>query len=308
MCGIFGIVAHNASVSLELLERATASLAHRGPDDSGTTIIRENVPEPVEIGLGNRRLAVLDVTTLGHQPMHDPQTGNWIAYNGEIYNFRDIRARLQNEGIDFHSHSDTEVLLKAYGHWGEACLQQLRGMFAFAIWDAKRRLLFMARDHLGIKPLYYCRAGQNFIFASEVRTLLETGLIPRRIDSAGLINYLSFGSTYDPVTLVEGVSAVQAGHQLTWQGGKVCERRYWDAVPESGSTPTVSNSNQERMEAEVHATLAEAVQMQMVSDVPVGVFLSGGIDSSSLVALLQRSGVRPNTFSIVFREPAYNEA
>src|SRR5579864_4763453 len=171
MCGIVGIVARGGSVDPDLLERATQSLAHRGPDHSGTVIIRENVPEPVEIGLGNRRLAILDLSPLGHQPMHDAETGNWIAYNGEIYNFQDIRRELERSGTNFISHSDTEVVLKAYARWGEDSLKKFRGMFAFALWDARQHRLFMARDPMGVKPLYYAQTGSFFIFASEVRSL-----------------------------------------------------------------------------------------------------------------------------------------
>src|SRR6266550_1693901 len=193
MCGIVGILAHNGTVAPGLLERATQSLAHRGPDDSGTVIIRESLPEPVEVGLGNRRLAILDLSPLGHQPMQDPQTGNCIVYNGEIYNFREVRAKLEAEGVRFRSNSDTEVLLKAYGRWGEDCLDKLRGMFAFAIWDAQRHRLLLVRDPMGIKPLYYCTSRQYFLFGSELRTLLGTGLVPSRLDPAGVINYLAFG-------------------------------------------------------------------------------------------------------------------
>jgi asparagine synthase (glutamine-hydrolysing) len=186
MCGIVGIVARDSVVAPEILERATHSLAHRGPDDSGTVIIRESLPEPLEVGLGNRRLAILDLSMLGHQPMQDPRTGNWIVYNGEIYNFRDIRGKLGAEGIRFESNSDTEVLLKAYGRWGEGCLEKLRGMFAFAIWDAQRHRLFLARDPMGIKPLYYYAAGQYFLFASELRTSATTTRPCRSSQLSGL--------------------------------------------------------------------------------------------------------------------------
>ncbi len=176
MCGIVGILARNATVAPELLERATLSLAHRGPDDSGTVIIREANPEPVEIGLGSRRLAILDLSPMGHQPMQDEESGNWIAYNGEIYNFLEIREKLASAGVRFRGHSDTEVVLKAYRCWGESCFTQFRGMFAFAIWDAKQHKLLVARDPMGIKPLYYYSSPQHFLFASELRTLLGTGL------------------------------------------------------------------------------------------------------------------------------------
>jgi asparagine synthase (glutamine-hydrolysing) len=313
MCGIVGILARNGSVAAGVLERATQSLAHRGPDDSGTIIIRDNLPEPVEVGLGNRRLAILDLSPLGHQPMQDPQTGNWIVYNGEIYNFREIRGMLEKVGVRFGSNSDTEVLLKAYGHWGEGCLEKLRGMFAFAIWDAQQHRLFLARDPMGIKPLYYHSSGQYFLFASELRTLLGTGLVPPLLDDAGLVNYLAFGSLYDPVTLIEGIHALRPGHYLVWQQGRVRDVMYWDIAPDkerAGISNTAEPSAIERknLEDEIHATLDGSVRMQMVSDVPVGVFLSGGIDSSSLAGMLTRSGAALNTFSIVFQEADYNEA
>src|SRR5712691_2216190 len=230
MCGLFGIVAHKAQFPAELLERATQSLAHRGPDDSGTIILRDCTPDAVEIGLGNRCLAILDLSPLAHQPMHDAETGNRIVYNGEIYNFRDVRDELEKADTNFVSHSDTEVVLKAYARWGEECLTKFRGMFAFALWDARRHRLFIARDPMGIKPLYYAQAGSYFIFASEVRTLLGTRLVPPRIDPAGLINYLTFGSAYDPLTLVEGVRALPPGHTLTWEGGVLRQSSYWDLV------------------------------------------------------------------------------
>jgi asparagine synthase (glutamine-hydrolysing) len=152
VCGIVGILGRGAAVPEELLERATRSLAHRGPDDHGTITLRASQPEPIELGLGNRRLAILDLSPLGHQPMHDPKSGNWIVHNGEVYNFRELRAKLEREGARFASHSDTEVILKAYAHWGEQCVSQLRGMFAFAIWDATRQRLLIARDPMGSSP------------------------------------------------------------------------------------------------------------------------------------------------------------
>jgi len=231
MCGIFGILASNGSIPPKLLEQATDSLAHRGPDDRGTVVLRSSTTPRLEIGLGSRRLAILDLSPLGHQPMQDAETGNWIVYNGEIYNFRELRARLQSEGARFVSQSDTEVLLKAYGQWGEKCLGELRGMFAFAIWDAKRSRLLLGRDPMGIKPLYYCSAGQYFLFTSELRTLLGTGLIPRRLDPAGLVNYLNFGSVYDPITMIAGVSALEAGHYAVWENGRVTDAMYWDLAP-----------------------------------------------------------------------------
>jgi asparagine synthase (glutamine-hydrolysing) len=308
MCGIFGIVARNAQIADGILERGTQSLAHRGPDDSGTIVLRESTPSPVEIGLGSRRLAILDLSPLGHQPMRDPKTGNWIVYNGEIYNFRDVRMELEQEGTTFVSDSDTEVLLKAYARFGAQCLLKFRGMFAFAIWDASRHYLFLARDPMGIKPLYYTQSASHFIFASEVRSLLGTGLVPRRIDHAGLINYLTFGSAYDPLTPVEGVHALSPGHSMTWEDGRLQVSPYWDLLDEdAGAEKLPTIQNEKLAVAQLVPLLEESVRMQLVSDVPVGVFLSGGIDSSALVSILSRGGVTPSTFSIVFREAEFSE-
>lgn len=310
MCGIFGIVARDAVVPAGVLERATQSLAHRGPDDSGTILLRDSSDGSIEIGLGNRRLAILDLSVLAHQPMHDAETGNWIVYNGEIYNFREVRAELERSGTTFVSHSDTEVVLKAYARWGDGCLAQFRGMFAFALWDARQHRLFIARDPMGIKPLYYAQAGEFFLFASEVRTLLGTGLVRPRIDRAGLLNYLTFGSAYDPLTLIDGVRALPAGSALVWQRGRIEESAYWDLVDASSESWDLSSHrrNGSAPAAEIQELLEESVRMQLVSDVPVGIFLSGGIDSSTLVSIVSRGGIRPSTFSIVFREKDYSEA
>lgn len=312
MCGIFGIVGHNARVSGDVLERGTQSLAHRGPDDGGTVILHDGRDEAVEIGLGNRRLAILDLSPLGHQPINDPATGNWIVYNGEVYNFREVRAKLEREGVHFSGHSDTEVILKAYGQWGEKCLDEFRGMFAIAIWDARRHRLFLARDPMGIKPLYYHVSDHYFIFSSEVRTLLGTGLVPRAIDSSGVVSYLSFGSLCDPATLIQGINALPAGCYLMWEQGQLKITQYWDLIDQSSGEQRnhtdASAEERRKLEAQIAAMLDESVRMQLVSDVPVGVFLSGGIDSSALVGILRRNNVRASTFSIVFREAEYSEA
>ena len=315
MCGIVGILARGAVVDPDVLERATRSLVHRGPDDEGTIIVRESAPEPVEVGLGNRRLAILDLSPLGHQPMQDPETRNWIVHNGEVYNFREVRAKLEREGIEFRSQSDTEVVLKAYGRWGEKCVGEFRGMFAFAIWDAQRKRLFVARDPMGIKPLYYFQSERYFLFASELRTLLGTGLVPRKMDAVGLESYLAFGSVYEPATLIEGVRMLRPGAFLIWECGELSETQYWDlgGAGDSGLSRDsvaqgVAGASRSQMEERVHAAIDESVRLQLVSDVPVGVFLSGGIDSSALVGILRRSGVQASTFSIVFREAEFSEA
>jgi len=297
MCGIVGILARRTQIPPAVLEQATRSLAHRGPDDSGMVLLRETQPEPLEIGFGHRRLAILDLSPLGHQPMQDPITGNWIVFNGEIYNFRELRKELEGVGAEFNSHSDTEVILAAYRVWGESCLTRLCGMFAFAFWDAPRKRLLLARDPMGIKPLYYHQSAETFIFASELRTLLGTGLVPRKADPTGILSYLEFGSVYEPWTMVEGVMAVPPGHVLTVENGSLSSREYWNPLQSSGGATA----------DQLPALLRDAVLSHLVSDVPVGVFLSGGIDSSALVAVLSHNGVRANTFSLVFQEAEYNE-
>src|ERR1019366_4432525 len=199
MCGIAGLVLSGLEPSDKAeaaIRRMIVGIKHRGPDDDGYQVLSTQREADGVAAIANTRLAILDLSPLGHQPMHDPETGNWIVHNGEIYNFRDIRTDLQRLGTTFVSHSDTEVVLKAYARWGEECLAKFRGMFAFALWDARLHRLFVARDPMGIKPLYYAETGSYFIFASEVRTLLGTGLVPPRLDPAGLINYLAFGSSY----------------------------------------------------------------------------------------------------------------
>jgi len=312
MCGIVGMVVRDNAIDPHLLAHATQSLAHRGPDDSGTAIIQGGHAGEYAVGLGSRRLAILDLSPSGHQPMRDPETGNWIVYNGEIYNYRELRAELEAAGAHFIGNSDTEVALKAFGKWRERCLGRLRGMFALAFWEAAGKRLILARDPMGIKPLYYYASDKYFLFSSEVRTLLQTNLVPRALDPAALLDYLSFGSICDPNTLIRGVCAVRAGHYLAWGNGSLREVEYWDPIraseaSESGEDLAHEAGRAKRIE-DLHRTLEESVRMQLVSDVPIGLFLSGGIDSSSLVALLRHGGVTPSTFSIVFREKDCSEA
>ncbi len=285
------------------------TLAHRGPDDADTVVIDCACAPPSYIGFAHTRLSIIDLSPLGRQPMQDPSTGNWIVYNGEIYNFRELRRDLEVAGSEFCSHSDTEVILAAYRVWGEDCLTRLRGMFAFALWDAQRKRLLLARDPMGIKPLYYYQSETNFLFASEVRTLLQTELVPRKVDSTGALSYLAFGSVCEPWTMVEGVRAVPPGHVLTLEQGSASLREYWSPLRCASRQTTEDEPSRNGTGADrLPAILREAVLSHLVSDVPVGVFLSGGIDSSSLVAVMSQNGVRANTFSLVFREEEFNEA
>ena len=312
MCGIFGVVSRGAPLPVDFLEKAARSLAHRGPDDSGTILLHVG---DEEIGFAHTRLSIIDLSPLGHQPMHDPSTGNWIVFNGEIYNFQELRGELEASGIQFKSHSDTEVILAAYRVWGEACLTRLGGMFAFALWDASRKRLLLARDPMGIKPLYFYQSDQMFLFASEVRTLLKTGQVPRKPDPIGVLSYLTFGSVCEPWTMVEGVKSIAPGHVLSLENGSVSSREYWNALPASAGAKPAQEMSQRRSGngsgdqlSHLPAILRDAVLSHLVSDVPVGVFLSGGIDSSALVAILSHNGVRAKTFSLVFEEEEFDEA
>jgi asparagine synthase (glutamine-hydrolysing) len=308
MCGIFGIVSRDGELPRDVLARAVRSLARRGPDDAGTVVI-EGGPGFGQLGFAHTRLSILDLSPFGHQPMQDPVTGNWIVFNGEIYNFRDLRRELESGGAEFRSQSDTEVILAAYRVWGEGCLLRLRGMFAFALWDAPRKRLLLARDPMGIKPLYYFQTETVFLFASEVRTLLQSGLVPRKLDSTGVLSYLAFGSVCEPWTMVERVSELPHASVLTVEKGSVSSREYWSPLRQAASRdPDELSPDPDAATDRLPAILRDAVLSHLVSDVPVGVFLSGGIDSSSLVAILSHNGVRANTFSLVFGEEEFNEA
>lgn len=216
MCGIFGLIGKHNDKLCCALKAGTRALAHRGPNDEGTELLPVGSDPGTCVGLGSRRLAILDLSPAGHQPMHDRQSGNWLVFNGEIYNFRDLRAELQKHGHQFVSSGDTEVLLKAYEQWGEGCLDRLTGMFAFAVWNARQERLFVARDRLGEKPLYYYQGPGLFLFGSELRSLLASGCVPRRLDTAGLATYLAFGAVHDPLTIIEGVRSLPPA--TPWRG------------------------------------------------------------------------------------------
>jgi asparagine synthase (glutamine-hydrolysing) len=283
-----------------------AALTHRGPDDRGIVVCGDAV-------LGNTRLAVIDTSHAGHQPMHDPETGNWITYNGETYNFKQLRNELEGGHGDqahaWRSSSDTEVVLRAYSQWGVNAFRRLRGMFALALWNERKRELVLARDPLGIKPLYYYRTDEQFVFASEVRALLASGLVPRKLSSDGVDSYLACGSVEAPLTIVEGVSQLLPGQYLQARvdgSGKVGV-----TIGTFGARHREGESLRTRAEAvaRLRSELEESVRLHLVSDVPLGVFLSGGIDSSAMVALTSRlTGQPPRTFSVVFDEPDYSEA
>ncbi|MFN0088484.1 MAG: asparagine synthase (glutamine-hydrolyzing), partial [Blastocatellia bacterium] len=291
MCGIAGAIftgRYAGKTRMEaVLPSMLRSLEHRGPDDRGESVVYSG--DRGKAGFVHTRLAILDLSAAGHQPMREPGTGNVITFNGEIYNFRQVRARLDAAGSgDWASTSDTEVILKAYGRWEEGALEELRGMFAFAIWDASREELFLARDRVGIKPLYYYSGEGCFLFASEVRALLATGLVPRKIDEVGLWEYLGYQAVPAPRTLIDGVRMLRPGHWMRVDmAGQITEARYWDALENARSEG--AGADESRVRARVGELLRESVSMHLVSDVPVAAFLSGGIDSSAVAVLMREA-------------------
>lgn len=293
MCGIAGISGSSPPGSIKAM---VAAMHHRGPDDSGTRVDEG-------IALGMARLAVIDTTSAGHQPMLSPDGLVCIVYNGETYNFREERAILEEKGYVFESHTDTEVVLCMYQEYGDDFLLRMRGMFALAIYDKRkgsgRERLLLARDQLGIKPLLYCRTGNHFLFASELKSILASGLVERRVDPEALRLLLTFGSVTQPHTMISGVKMLLPGHRLISENG--CERieRFWWL--DVGRRADVAQLPYQELTDLVRDSLEESVRLQMVSDVQLGAFLSGGVDSSLLVALMARnSSHRIKTFSVGF--------
>lgn len=292
MCGIAGLWGR---ASHPVLEAMLAQIAHRGPDGSGVEISGG-------IGLGHRRLAIIDLSPAGRQPMASSDRSVWITFNGEIYNYRELRRELQSRGHAFRSSSDTEVIIAAYREWGERCVERLNGMFAFAIWDSSRRRLFLARDRLGVKPLYYADTPLGFAFASEVKALLPAGLVPE-VDLAALNKYLTFLWVPDPDTIFKGVSKLPPAHWMVVdESGKRELKEYWDINFHEDFTLS------ERQWADrLLRQMRKSVQSQLVSDVPLGAFLSGGIDSSSIVALMsERERVHTYTVGFSRQDLAYD--
>jgi asparagine synthase (glutamine-hydrolysing) len=298
MCGIAGILRQDGRpVDPALLHRMTGVLAHRGPDGDGF-----HFDGPV--GLGHRRLAIIDLAG-GIQPMEVEDGALWITYNGELYNFQELRRELSGLGHVFRTCSDTEVVLQAYRAWGPDCLRRFRGMFAFAIWDVRARRLFAARDHLGIKPLVYAWDGSCLRFASELKALLEDPAVPRRLDPEALADYFTYLYVPTPRTIFADIKKLPPASYLLCRldGGEPEIHRYWDL----DLTPRAQGRESDRVER-LEATLREAVKLQMVSDVPIGAFLSGGVDSSTVVACMARAAGRPvKTFSIGFDETDFDE-
>jgi len=311
MCGIAGIVDITCSPERELIENMNRIMAHRGPDGEGY-----HLDGPV--ALGHRRLSIIDLSG-GAQPLSNEDGTVWITFNGEVYNFQQLREELKAKGHRFATRSDTETMVHAYEEYGAACVERFRGMFAFAIWDARKGELFAARDRLGKKPLYYWCDGKRFLFASEIKSLLQDPRVKREIDPKALADYLTYHYIPFPGTIFKGISKLEPGHTLTLrsksapQGGaasgaaagrlEVEVQRYWDV----SYAPDDSISEADWVEA-LREKLREAVRIRLISEVPLGAFLSGGIDSSTVVALMSQVQSAPvKTFSIGFQEEDFSE-
>jgi len=298
MCGIAGIChLDGRPVEPKTLDAMCQALAHRGPDDEGT-FVYDGVPS---VGLASRRLAVIDVEG-GHQPMSIGEPSLTIVYNGELWNGAELRRDLESRGRRFKTQSDTEVLLHAYAVWGTDALERLNGMWAFAIWDQDRRRLFIARDRLGIKPLVYAPLANGIFFASEIKALTRAGVVERRLDPTVLPHYLSFFAIPEPHSLIEGVRRLEAGHALVIEPGAVREYRYWDcALPEE------NDRGADVYREELRALLEDSVRRELVSDVPLGVLLSGGIDSRLVATLAAEHVDQLRTFTLGFGSPRADE-
>lgn len=295
MCGIAGGVLRAGDRKCAVA-RMTAALAHRGPDDIGY------VEDPESgVALGHRRLAILDLSFAGHQPMRSVSGRYWTVHNGEIYNYRELRDELSALGHVFSTATDTEVLLTAFDQWGVSCVSRLRGMWAFAIWDNDRDELYLTRDRLGIKPLYYAVTPDGLIFASEVSALLASGLVSRELDKQAVWDYLSHGRVQQPETIVKGVRAVPAGHVLRWRGRSLEVEPYWDLIASTQAARSAQALPYDDAVVRLRELLEAAVARQLVADVPVGAFLSGGVDSTAVVGLMARQlETKIRTFSVGF--------
>jgi len=301
MCGFCGILESGIDtiITEELLKKMCSVLEHRGPDDEGIYINKEGSPR---IGLGHKRLAVIDLKG-GHQPMSNENQSVWIVQNGEIYNFQELRQILEEKGHRFKTVSDTEVIVHLYEEYGTDCVKYLRGMFAFAIWDATNKRLMLARDRIGKKPLSYALAGNRLIFASEIKSILQVPDIKREVNLLAMHHYLTYQYVPAPYSIFKGINKLPSANILIWEKGNVRIERYW-TLDYNAKIKISEKEAQERIIEE----LKESTRLRLVSDVPLGAFLSGGIDSSAVVAMMSQLGAQPvKTFSIGFEEQDFSE-
>ena len=298
MCGIAGVVGKRGdAIDAADVHRMCQTIVHRGPDDEG---IYARGP----VGLGMRRLSIIDLAG-GKQPIHNEDRSVWVVFNGEIYNFPELRGELQGRGHQFYTHSDTEVIVHLYEEMGADCVKKLRGMFAIALYDEKKHSLLLARDRLGKKPLHYALHQGKLLFGSEIKTILALHPELAEVDHEGLLQYFYFGYIPDPHTAFQRIRKLPAGHLMEFRDDEIKIRQYWD-VPEYGTHPAIS---EEECLVELERRLEEAVRIRLISDVPLGALLSGGVDSSIIVALMARTSAKPvKTFSIGFRAEQFNES
>ncbi len=308
MCGINGILGiENPEKGKLFLAKMNAKMAHRGPDDEG-------VYADANIALGQRRLSIIDLTSAGHQPMWSNDKRFCIVYNGELYNFKELKFDLErasrgSEDKPYHfiSTSDTEVILAAYSRWGKDCLSRFNGMYGFAIWDEQKKELFIARDRLGIKPIYYSISNQVLAFSSEIRSLLESDIVPRKLNADALTDYLRYQTVHAPQTMVKDVYMLLPGHYIIANFNEIKIQKYWDINQFTPSKAIDIPYN--KVCAKVNTLFEKAVERRLVADVPFGAFLSGGIDSSAVVGMMSKvSTSKVKTFSVVFEDEQFNEA
>lgn len=304
MCGICGKIGAGG-VDEPLLKKMASTLVHRGPDDEGVFV--KKYSNGLSVGLGHRRLSVIDLTQHARQPMSNEDGTVWIVYNGEIYNFPELRRMLISKGHNFRSRSDTETIIHLYEEHGIDCLHHLRGMFAFAIWDERKRLLFLARDRVGKKPLFYYYDDRSFVFGSEIKAILQDPAIKREPDLIAIHHYLTYQSVPSPWSAFKGIKKLPPAHYLIYKDGEVSVKRYWKLsyLPKYQAN---TEAERTRLKDRLREKLKEAVRIRLISDVPLGAFLSGGIDSSVVVALMSKVADEPvRTFSIGFYEEDYDE-
>ena len=306
MCGIVGFLTSKASdiPERDILREMRDVLIHRGPDDKGEYVRSIDEKGPF-IFFGHRRLSIIDLGT-GHQPLSNEDESVWVVFNGEIYNFRELKNRLETLGHQFKTRSDTEVIVHAYETYGENCFRFFNGMFAIAIWDEKRKQLVLARDRLGKKPLYYCFLNGTFLFASELKAMMLYPAFPKKVDPVSLMKYLFFEFIPSPHTIFKDAKKIPAASYLVWDNKAIQVTQYWSPFESEKRRNDLSEAEAELRMMEL---LTESVKRRLISDVPLGVFLSGGIDSSTIAALAQREVPgRIKTFSIGFEDPSFDES
>jgi asparagine synthase (glutamine-hydrolysing) len=301
MCGIYGYTSIKERVQPDILRRMGKTLAHRGPDDGGEII--QDKPE-LSIGLGHKRLSIIDLSPAGRQPMSNEDGTIWITLNGEIYNFKELRTELKHKGHRFRSHSDSEVVIHLYEELGRSCLARLEGMFAFALWDSTKRTLFLARDRFGKKPLHYAVIDGGIVFASEIKALLVHPQVSREIDLQSMHKYLTYEYVPAPASIFRSIKKLEPAHYLVHRGGQVQSAKYWD-IPLLEYP--VTDKTETECEEELVELLDQSVRTRLVSDVPVGIYLSGGIDSGLVAALAARAAPQLECFTIGFDEPSFDE-